>query len=77
MDSGVSSVKAYTMQYGVKSAETVINAEKRPENEKPPFIPSISLDGKGIAVMLGGAGVVAAAIAGIVIAVKKRKKVNM
>ena len=77
VDSGVSSVKAYTMQYGIKSAETVINAEKRPENEKPPFVPSISLDGKGIAVMLGGAGVVAAAIAGIVIAVKKRKKVNM
>ena len=67
------SVKAYSMQYGVKSAEAVINAEKRPEAEKP-FIPSISLDGKGLALTIGGAVLLAAAIAGVVVVIKKKKK---
>lgn len=72
LDGDVSSVKAYAMSYGVKSAETVINAEAKPKPENP-FIPSISLDGKGLAVALGGAGFVAAAIAGVVVLIKKRK----
>ena len=74
LENGVSAVKAYSMQYGVKSAEAVINAESRPEPEKP-FIPSISFDGKGIAIALGGIALVAAAIAGVVVIIKKRKKV--
>lgn len=73
IDKGVSSVKAYSMQYGVKSAEAIVNAEVRPEPEKP-FVPSISFDVKGIAIILIGAVVVAAAIAGVVVLIKKRKK---
>lgn len=73
LDGGVSSVKAYTMQYGVKSAETVINAQSKPEPEKP-FIPSISLDGKGLAIAVGGTGILAAAIVGVVVFLRKRKK---
>ena len=61
------------MQYGVKSAEAIVNAEVRPEPEKP-FVPSISFDVKGIAIILIGAVVVAAAIAGVVVLIKKRKK---
>ncbi len=73
LDTSTTSVKAYAMQYGVKSAETVINAEKKPVSEKP-FIPSISLDGKGLAVTIVGVVLLAAAIAGVVVVIKKKKK---
>lgn len=79
LDTSVEQIKTFSMSYGVKSAEAVINSQERPADEpvsgeeKPIVIAGIEIDMKALVIAIAAVLVLGGVVAAIVVILKKKK----